>query len=100
MDKTYEPAKPIPLTSELLEKCGFVNKPTKNYPLSFEQDNGDRDLDWTFRIWWWRDDICVEPFGRDNGHIGIQYLHQLQNLYFALTGTELTVNLGTTVEAS
>lgn len=81
---------PIPLTPEILEKCGWIHNPVGIYQLSFERPMTGFASE--FRIWWYRDDICIEPMGKDTGHIGIEYLHQLQNLYFALTGEELTVN--------
>jgi hypothetical protein len=73
--------KPIPLTPEILEKLGFV----------YRQDTG----------YWKIHDLI---FGRDikpyfslylkmRVATSIQYLHQLQNLYFALTGEELEVKL-------
>jgi hypothetical protein len=30
---------------------------------------------------------------RDNGRVELMYLHQLQNLYFAMTGTELEIDI-------
>jgi outer membrane protein assembly factor BamD (BamD/ComL family) len=68
--------KPIPLTTEILEKCGF------------EQQNGV--------MAWEKEDVVIafstlgnffRLYPRTNR---IKYLHQLQNLYFALTGEELT----------
>jgi hypothetical protein len=68
----------ITLTSEILEKCGF------------ERLDGWKDN------WWFNGIVGI------NYHLGklyyntnlndsvyIQHLHQLQNLYFALTGEEL-----------
>ena len=76
--------KPIPLTTEILEKCGFVRKGHTSsngsklvihHPESF-YPNGRV----YFNSWAIKNEIP-------------KYLHQLQNLYFALTGEELTVNL-------
>lgn len=81
---------PIPLTTEILEKCGFekssmwncltnrideygllnIYLDTLSYGL-FDTQSGDEYRSWDNRI---------------------EYLHQLQNLYFALTQTELTYN--------
>jgi hypothetical protein len=72
-------AEPIPLTAELLEKCGCKLRDgyIKNYPLySITSQNGKEQIQIT-------------------GYISlpqIKYLHQLQNLYFALTGEELEIN--------
>jgi hypothetical protein len=71
---------PIPLTPEILEKAGFVNDyngydhPSK-VSLSITKD-GDYMACWQ--------DRAIRP---------IQSVHQLQNLYFALTGQELGINL-------
>ena len=79
--RNYEDFYPIPLTPEILEKCGFEKS-------SFTQ---------------WRDnyftltDIDTKYLFCKSESIEviatIQYLHQLQNLYFALTGNELNINL-------
>ena len=71
-DRLYEP---IPLTPEILEKCGL------NSPLAVLSHNRDFVITGT-------------EYDYNGVYIGkIEYLHQLQNLYFALTGQELTVNL-------
>lgn len=72
---------PIPLTEEWLIRFGFVlYKRTLKYNIYIK--NGDisikiKSLISSFRIY---------GFG-----IEIQYVHQLQNLFFALTGKELTL---------
>jgi len=88
MDRTKFPlpdgwsTSPIPLTPEILENCGFEKLPhyfsVERFHIT-KQDNSD---------YWWT------AFNKNNAHINkIKYLHQLQNLYFALTGQELTINL-------
>lgn len=72
---------PIPLTEEWLLKLGF----TKLYGcFGFETQRGNFIIE---------EDLC-EITG-DYNDIGFMapcgYVHQLQNLYFALTGSELTV---------
>lgn len=77
-------AEPIPLTEELLLKCGF----DENMVLSTIEGEiryyGDGD---------------INIGGEDSCTLGMvyiakcKYLHQLQNLYFALTGEELEINL-------
>ena len=70
-------AKPITLTSEILHKAGF-------------KQNGQffniRYLDYTF----WTNRFSYKGKAIDND---IKYLHQLQNLYFAITGKELNIEL-------
>ena len=69
-ERAYD-VEPIPITMEILEKCGFSGA-------------------WT------------TINGLDGNLMGvklpeleyeIKYVHQLQNLYFALTGNELNINL-------
>lgn len=76
----------IPLTVELLEKCGFEKR---------EYDKEDGGGIW-FEIF--NADIgnlifdtCIALNGVDIPHC--KYLHQLQNLIHALTGNELIVKL-------
>jgi len=69
---------PIPLTEEILLKVGFVkgivNTLINAYCL------------FSFYLTIHEDKLFYEWKG---GNIEIKYLHQLQNLYFALTGKEL-----------
>jgi hypothetical protein len=75
---------PIPLTAENIGKCGFESYgDNKEY---FKHDNltGLEFLDQStdFKVF-------------DTGSVvltHLKYLHQLQNLYFALTGEELKIN--------
>lgn len=71
----YEKLHPIPITPEILEKCGFENT---------------RLLSLVWHNFAKRFAILVH-----GGPVGYEllYLHQLQNLYFALTGEELTIKL-------
>lgn len=78
----------IPLTPEILEKCGFENPDI--LPDSFFGKETDFELnikDGKFMafILMGSTEVSVD--------IEIKHLHQLQNLYFALTGTELEINL-------
>lgn len=63
----FDAYKPIPLTHEILKALGFN--------LTMENMVYDLPGCWEYK--------CVK----------INYLHQLQNLYFAFNGEELTVNL-------
>lgn len=77
---------PIPIAPEILEKCGFTNR-SSGTDYAFELGNfivgGEgRKL---YPAFW--GDIGLEPIGRE-----LLYLHQLQNLYHALTGEELVLN--------
>jgi hypothetical protein len=88
-DSCHEPSlhtlEPIPLTEEWLERFGFNN----NYPVSSREyliDSNDEvvlinhyEKGFLITLTWW-----------DAG-MYVKYVHQLQNLYFALTGQELTL---------
>jgi hypothetical protein len=69
---------PITLTENiLLNRCGFYKYPALFYKCK----------------------VCISIihgklyFKFKQGNVEIKYLHQLQNLYFALTGEELEINL-------
>lgn len=88
--RTYvENLNPIPLTVELLLKCGFVYNAV--------DDSFDR-LNLRVRI---LGNLCCAFIGFEVGtgkkwydaNLEIKSLHRLQNTYFALTGKELEVNL-------
>ena len=81
--------KPIPLTEEMLLKFGFeVENKTENgilydyliayvsYPKNFQIHSKDREF------------FALSKY--NNGQKYFKYVHQLQNLYFTLTGEELT----------
>ena len=85
---------PILLTPAILEKCGFVKHPYEKMPTYSDYRLGK---------------MVVSPIGDDEESFEIEYsgvrivvrtylctitsLHQLQNLVFALTGTELNIEL-------
>ena len=73
---------PIPLTPEVLEACGFENREMWFYKERFCLGYITTDLH--FQLEWKIDEI-------EGGWnlLDIKYLHQLQNIYFALTGQEL-----------
>ncbi len=72
---------PIPLTPEILEKCGFEK--SKNHSLDYFKKSVTGNA-FFFRI--------GRPFKHENRfYPEVKYLHQIQNLYFALTGDELPV---------
>jgi hypothetical protein len=78
---------PIHLSPEILEKCGGIKQPDNNGTdlYWFKKDFGIRLLNYT--------DPIVHILGYDRRHQNIKYIHQLQNLYFAIVGEELQVNL-------
>ena len=80
--------KPIPLTKEWLLKFGFV-KEERYYARGVHQRlfSGLMNLKFDRLLQMW-----VFSVGRYSDITRIEYVHQLQNLYFALTGEELTIN--------
>lgn len=77
---------PIPLTEELLLKCGFKRGSVTMYFLSIP------NLACEIHATWFHNQYVIEL---QNNRIPIvtevTYFHQLQNLYFALTGKELEI---------
>lgn len=87
----YSDINPIPLTHEILEKAGFVYDETnEEYTIGgIDFDANDQDIEKTFILW----SDNKEDFECYFSDIPIKSLHQLQNLYFALTGEELEIKL-------
>jgi hypothetical protein len=90
----YERVKGIILTEEWLLKFGewvkeddlFVRRlDTINDALRLDYINDDGELCWEFYVY--------NIAGQRVGCAYIKYVHQLQNLYFALTGEELEMKL-------
>lgn len=72
-----EELSPIPITEEILLKCGFFKEEDRSYRwylgeyFTYDLDDGGFKYEGAW----------IRPL--------IKYLHELQNLYFALTQTEL-----------
>jgi hypothetical protein len=85
--------KPIPLTPEWLERCGFEYLPfsTDISMFSFYKKSE------TFELIIVNDGINCEykhgVFYYEDEHHPVVHVHQLQNLYFALTGEELQIKM-------
>lgn len=83
--------KPIPLTPEILEKCGFVRV--------------DNDFHHNWQMRGRNESYSVQEqdgeylFSNDYSDAGcyvitdVKYLHELQNLFFAISKTELNIQL-------
>lgn len=76
---------PIPLTEEILLKCGFEENSAGDYVLNdfllgYITEDDNIQYEHTNPLMKW-------------GIINVLYVHQLQNLYFALTGEELIINI-------
>lgn len=87
---SLEKLKPIPLTPEWLERFGFnselwINLNTHYFELIHTKENG---VDWFYPVYAEINELSCEMEQQVSLN-RIQYVHQLQNLYFALTGDEL-----------
>jgi len=86
---------PIPLTEEWLLKFGFNSNSWGEFDLNgicLDCENTDK-YEWILYL----EGESVKPIESKNEYvcriyppIELKYVHQLQNLYFALTGEELT----------
>ena len=76
--------KPIPITEEWLLKFGFKYFADGQYEKIFENLNFNWDKECGLYIFLRTREDCIEA-----SHI--KHVHQLQNLYFALTNKELTI---------
>jgi len=77
---------PIKLTEEILLKCGFYKTGITELYLLTD----------TINISWFEEDPTVIEINSENIYsyiVNCEFLHQLQNLYFALKSQELEINL-------
>jgi len=78
--------KGVELNAEILEKAGFINEYTVEYRIAVDLPNveftGSLQVLDNNKVFWIK-----------NFKIQAQYLHQLQNLYWILTGEELKIEL-------
>jgi len=77
---------PIPLTAEWLERCGFE----KNCD-EWSNYSEDKNVEKSICLDQDDDEIYYSAGEGVRLSVNIEYVHQLQNLYFALTGEELTI---------
>ena len=78
-----ENVEPITLTDDILKQCGFVFHPYLQFWQLISFDSGIRtemDIDQDYNLV----DFLRRPIVKK-----IKYLHQLQNIYFALKGSEI-----------
>lgn len=78
--------KPIPLTEEWLFKFGFEKRKERDNFYYFGFGKNPITKDWILCLKYFKDENIF--FFMNGFHI-IKYVHQLQNLYFALTNKEL-----------
>ena len=91
-------AEPIAITEEWLLKFGF-EKEKRNRFYSYYLNNDDENEYSRQRIdyWFGEDNFCAAELCRAGvcfKRVKLKYVHQIQNLYFALTNEELTIKNG------
>lgn len=83
----------IPISEEWLLKFGFERRDSSTCTQWFIGMN-DLTHDWLFDLTWLENPVLINapdaPFYRNGKHT-IYFVHQLQNLYFALNQTELVL---------
>lgn len=75
----------IPLTKEILIKCGFIERQRKNESSS--------SLFYNDKLTLYPRTVDMNSFYLEHYDIDIKFLHQLQNIYFDLTNEELIIKL-------
>ena len=89
------PFRPIPLTEEILLKCGFEHETMYIIKNLYLIEYGDFYFLLDENNGYYHVKLSNHSFGHEK-QVGlgiIKHLHQLQNLYFALTNQELNVEL-------
>lgn len=84
---------PIPLTEEILLKAGFEKKVTECKDFRVDITHYQKDKHYVYLI----PDGFEFEYETGHGRVNLckvkKYVHELQNLYFALTGEELKIDL-------
>ena len=92
VDKKQADYEPLPLTEEWLYKFGFkdIDKGDNDY-ITYTDPNHDYYLQLDVRRKGGKYSILDNSFNdlRDFSMVDIMYVHQLQNIYFALTNEDL-----------
>lgn len=88
----YFDISPIPLDENLLLKCGFEDwTGNQGYYVMLGKVIGYVKITFSFHLP--TKTISRAEIGDDINIMHIKYIHQLQNLFFSLTGTELNAQL-------
>jgi len=77
---SWEGFRPIPITEEWLLKFGFIETSTQEHRFELNP----------FVVYLWLTGVIVE-IGKEFYETDNKYVHQLQNIVFALTGKELEI---------
>ena len=86
---------PIPLDPDILEKAGFVKYDDSDNDYTVYGNSHD-DSDFFLQLDWRRKTDGYTPLIKCGEYeiigVNIKYVHQLQNLFYSLTGKELEIN--------
>jgi hypothetical protein len=85
----------IPLTDKLLSRIGFTNEANHR----IYSNHGDFVISYAYDDAFMKSMFFIHHSFRSHS-IAIEYVHQLQNSYFALMGKELPIYLSTILEMS
>ena len=86
----YKDLKPIPLTEDWLYDFGFLlDNGFTTYKINIFKGYLRVALDGSWGVY--KDEYSNRTGSSYNNKIKIEYVHQLQNLYFTLTGEELII---------
>jgi hypothetical protein len=87
-EEHLEDYEPIPLTEDWLEKFGFELTYESKFRRCFDLDTSIGFLSFNFsKVIQEKDNVSIASLNLK--WASLKYVHQLQNLYFALTGKEL-----------
>jgi len=93
----YNAIEPFPLTEEILLKCGFVEGDNKWFNEMYYTDCKEATELFVISFNLVSNRLAIYEIDMEDTCIftgkKVYYLHQLQNLFYALTGEELTVEL-------
>ena len=86
--------KPIKLTSEILEKCGFEKYIDNSDDLTYYtmKLNDEKKCELALSSGD-KNGICEVTLSPYEDYFRYQYLHQIQNIYFSITQKELLINI-------
>lgn len=90
---SFKDLSPVPLMPEVLSDCGFITLDAETDLIEWGTKDGSFSIFNEGGLNEEANSPYYYEYGNNYKRIEIRHLHQLQNLYFALTGQELQINL-------
>lgn len=90
----WDNLKAIPLTSEIIKKCGLIRHISDDKVMEHYFVRRQKGMD-TYCLLSrvvGRDEFYLEHYRATGKKVVVQSVHELQNLYFVLSGKELQIN--------